>query len=210
MQLHNITQIETLPRANIYRAESSEPLHPGQFLIVNNQPLAVIKSETIANSHHLILQSPVAISPNDVYAINGQIIDWQIQHSVTVLTEGFGNLVAVHWLNANRKAMASQVDRVVLYAEDSFDFRPSPSQYMTPDYPSNMIASMPLLDDLGYISRLACQQFQPGCFEGSLAELMAMLPNKPRNWLGFAKQETIDELSELLGEPVGVYWTDCS
>lgn len=56
-------------------------------------------------------------------------------------------------------------------------FQPQPSRIMTPGLPAGVIAALPLLEDWGIPSRIACPAGdQPGCFEGAAAELA-------RGWL---------------------------
>ena len=56
-------------------------------------------------------------------------------------------------------------------------FRPQPSRIMIPGLPIGVIAALPLLDDWGIPSRIACpNEEQPGCFEGAVTVLA-------RGWL---------------------------
>jgi dihydroorotate dehydrogenase electron transfer subunit len=56
-------------------------------------------------------------------------------------------------------------------------FRPLPSRIMTPGLPAGVIAALPLLEDWGIPSRIACSaDDQPGCFGGAVTELA-------RDWL---------------------------
>ncbi|NNJ72877.1 MAG: hypothetical protein HKP09_06820, partial [Enterobacterales bacterium] len=65
-----------------------------------------------------------------------------------------------------------------------------------------MIAAVPLLEDLGIASRLCCDEFQPGCFEGSLTDLMLSKDNLVRDtdWLGFIGEQTAEVLNDKLGK----------
>ena len=205
MNLNNIVLIETIPDGNIYRADCSESILPGQYLVSEHQKLSIIKSERLHNHTQIIFQSKTEVQSQQEFTVSGSTINWSIDEKVTLFCEGWGNFIAVHWLNHQRKQLKSLINAVVMYETESFSFKPSPSQYMTPEYPSNMIASMPLLDDLGFSSRLACSQFQPGCFEGSLAELINDMPQKPEQWVGFVGQKTMNDISEVLGKPVEAY-----
>ncbi|MDG4553532.1 MAG: hypothetical protein P9E24_04685 [Candidatus Competibacter sp.] len=56
-------------------------------------------------------------------------------------------------------------------------FRPQPSRIMIPGLPVGVIAALPLLEDWGVPSRIACPAGdQPGCFEGAATDLA-------RGWL---------------------------
>ncbi|PIE83092.1 MAG: hypothetical protein CSA09_03205 [Candidatus Contendobacter odensis] len=51
-------------------------------------------------------------------------------------------------------------------------FQPQPSRIMTAGLPSDVIAALPLLEDWGIPSRIACPtREQPGCFEGQVVDL---------------------------------------
>ena len=208
MNLNNIVLIETIPEGNIYRAECSESIAPGQYLVSEDQMLSIIKSERLNDSTQIIFQSKTDLHTDQEFTLSGSIINWSIDSNVTVFCESLGNLIAVHWLNQQRKQLKPFINAIVMYEPESFSFKPSPSQYMTPEFPSNMIASMPLLDDLGFSSRLACEEFRPGCFEGSLAELINDMPQKPDQWIGFVQEKTMKEISGVLGKPVEAYLID--
>ena len=60
-------------------------------------------------------------------------------------------------------------------------FRPLPSRIMIPGLPAGVIAALPLLEDWGIPGRIACPTAdQPGCFEGTAAELA-------RGWLEISR-----------------------
>ena len=60
-------------------------------------------------------------------------------------------------------------------------FRPQPSRIMIPGLPVGIIAALPLLEDWGIPSRIACPAGnQPGCFEGAATELA-------RGWLDISQ-----------------------
>ena len=60
-------------------------------------------------------------------------------------------------------------------------FRPQPSRIMIPGLPVGVIAALPLLEDWGIPSRIACPDGdQPGCFEGAATELA-------RGWLDISQ-----------------------
>ncbi len=60
-------------------------------------------------------------------------------------------------------------------------FRPQPSRIMIPGLPVGVIAALPLLEDWGVPSRIACPDGgQPGCFEGTATSLA-------RGWLDVSR-----------------------
>ena len=60
---------------------------------------------------------------------------------------------------------------VLMGSEVPFPFTVQPSQILVPGLPDGVIASMPLLDDLGIASRLASQQGYAGCYDGLITDL---------------------------------------
>ncbi len=59
----------------------------------------------------------------------------------------------------------------LLGALTRFPFVASPSKIIVANMPDGTIASLPLTEDWGIATRLASQQGDPGCFDGSVVEL---------------------------------------
>ena len=205
MQLAEIKQVETLATGAIYSACSSEQLRPGQNLTFETVA-EVLRCQPGPNGYQLLFYSAENLPEQADVNLIGKAIDWLPDDPVVMFCEGIGNFTAIHWINhlrtERRQRLASVLRSLVLSEPEQFKFQPVPSRYITPEYPTNMIASMPLLDDLGIISRLVCDQFQPGCFEGSLAEMVAEMPEQPKHWAAIASQATIHSLTEQIGTPV--------
>lgn len=62
---------------------------------------------------------------------------------------------------------------VLMGSEVPFPFDARPSTLLVPGMPDGVIASMPLLEQLGVPSRLASRSGFPGCFDGFVTELGA-------------------------------------
>ena len=62
---------------------------------------------------------------------------------------------------------------VLMGSEIPFPFAARPSTHLLPGIPAGVIASMPLLEELGVPSRLASRSGFPGCFDGFVTELGA-------------------------------------
>lgn len=60
---------------------------------------------------------------------------------------------------------------VIMGSEIPFPFTAKPSKILMPGIPNDVIASMPLLDDWGVVSRLTSQQHYQGCYQGYVHEL---------------------------------------
>ncbi len=76
---------------------------------------------------------------------------------------------------------------IILGSEVPFPFKAAPSKIMVPGMPDEVIASMPLLEDWGFASRLASLQGYAGCFEGYVTELA-------RKWLDALSEEQRGEV----------------
>lgn len=64
---------------------------------------------------------------------------------------------------------------LILLAADHFPFQPKPARIMVPALPQ-LIAANPLLEDWGFANRLISPNGLPGCFDGTLDELLAGTP----------------------------------
>lgn len=70
---------------------------------------------------------------------------------------------------------------VLLGGAEPPPFRPVPSTFMLEGLPSHAIAAAPALEAGGIPSRIASTQDRPGCFEGSVVELLSIwLASQPR------------------------------
>lgn len=73
-----------------------------------------------------------------------------------------------------KKKGLSKHTLVFFEARKKFNFKPVPSQFISPFLPAHVIAAMPLMEDWGILSRLLNSQL-PGCFEGSIDLLLSMV-----------------------------------
>ena len=205
MRLSEIKPIETLTKGVIYSATSTEPVHPGQNLAFDSIA-EILRCQPVPNGYQLLFYSAENLPDQADVTVIGKAIDWLPDEPVVLFCEGIGNFMAIHWINhlrsERKQRLATALSSLVLSEPEQFKFQPVPSRYITPEYPTNMIASMPLLDDLGIISRLVCEQFQPGCFEGSLDEMVAEMPEQPELWAAIASEATIDRITKQIGAPV--------
>lgn len=66
---------------------------------------------------------------------------------------------------------------VLLFSGSIYPFTPIPSQFVVSDFPAAVLAACPMLEDKKIPSRLICENFLPGCYEGSLSDFLAELPD---------------------------------
>ena len=77
---------------------------------------------------------------------------------------------------------------VIMGSEIPFPFKVEPSKTLIDGMPSEVIASMTLLEDLGIPSRLTTKQGYAGCYDGYIHELATL-------WLDTLKQEQREQLA---------------
>lgn len=61
---------------------------------------------------------------------------------------------------------------VFLQSDDAFPFQPRPSLFMLPGVPPSTMGCAPLCEDMRIPSRLGSQSGLPGCYDGSVADLL--------------------------------------
>jgi dihydroorotate dehydrogenase electron transfer subunit len=129
---------------------------------------------------------------DDVLSIMGPIgkpFETQMRHSRPLLIGGGVGIPPMVFLaDAMREIKDAYQPFVIMGSEVPFPFKTQPSQIMVPGVPSDVIASMPLMDDWGFASRLASQQDYPGCFKGYVTDLA-------RTWLDALSEEQRKEVA---------------
>lgn len=64
---------------------------------------------------------------------------------------------------------------LILLAGNTFPFQPKPARILVPELPQ-LIAANPLLEDWGFANRLISPDGLPGCFDGTLDDILASTP----------------------------------
>ena len=207
--LKSLSQIDAYNGFHLYQGLASEPLLPGEYLIYQKQSLEILRCREHGESWQLLLQSNESLSLPEKFVAEhtGQAVNHTPMNSVHVLAEGVGVSMAMHWLDALRNQLGDRecrklISTVIVASTNGFSFRPVPSTFMLSYLPTQMIAAVPLLEDLGIASRLCNDQFMPGCFEGSLTDLVSdqatQITSQP--WVGFVSEQTSEALTERLGQ----------
>lgn len=200
MKISDLKMIETSPTGFVYSGSGDTNLQAGQTITHQGQSLGLIKTIPSGQQFQYLLYSSTELAGDIETETLGITIEFIPNASSLVLTEAEGNFICLHWLNQLNNNDKSRIDCVVLHEQEQFAFRPAPSRFLTPDLPSEMIASLPLLDDLAIISRLCCDQFQPGSFEGDLVDFVDKI-QQPDSWIGFLTEKTHGRLTDLIGPP---------
>jgi len=209
IHLKNIRLFEETATHKLYQCQSAHQSLPGQSLLLAEQTLEILRCRQLENTYEWVIQVPCKshlTTEADVELI-GTGTTFTPAEPVYVFAEGAGVSMALHWLDNLRQSVGNKQCRklirtVILAQSEGFNFAPTPSTFILPDLPSNMIAAVPLLEDLSIASRLCCDEFQPGCFEGSLADLMLAKDNvvTDATWLGFMSKQTAQAINDKFGE----------
>jgi hypothetical protein len=185
----------------------------GQYFNTATGRLDVIQAQAVGDHWQLLLHTEDNLPASMAVDVVGDPISWTLSSPALILSEGKGNFTCLHWLNelrqSGKKILTAQVKRVIMHEAQQFPFRPTPSTFLTPDLPGHMIAALPLLDDLGVVSRLCCDEFLPGAFDGSLVDLVHNGNLEQQSWCGFISEQTYDQISPILGEPKNWHNIDC-
>lgn len=93
-----------------------------------------------------------------------------LQQPTLLLAEDL-NIAALLFLARMRQPIKAST-LALLYADETFPFAVKPARFMLPDLPPEAIGACPLLEDWHIANRLASQELLPGCYHGTLAELV--------------------------------------
>lgn len=194
------------PKGQLFQFQSSNGASAGQYLSSDKQPISILQCYQTAEQFQWLVhvESDAVIVSGQQLILHGKAVEINLSEPSYILCEGMGIGIFLHWLDCYRQTVGENqarkfCHRVFFYETEAFFFTPTPSEILTPELPDNMIAAIPLLDDLGIPSRLCCGKFRPGCFEGDLTllaeELSTQIP-----WLGLVENKTVQSLNEKLGE----------
>jgi hypothetical protein len=160
---------------------------PGQFLQVGNIKIPVFNHQNnqlqfIADQNfdeQLFEQYQVkilgkGISNQDILSLSetGEVITITAKNDY--IASAFFLVNRIRQLLGEGKTFGF-IDLILLQADKALPFKPVPSMIIIPDMPEAVIATAPLFEDLSLSCRIACEAGSPGCFEGTLKELMAQL-----------------------------------
>ena len=69
------------------------------------------------------------------------------------------------------KKTSKQKPIVFFSSNKTFPFKYSPSKYILKDFRPDVIASLDFFESMGFVSRLASEQYLPGCYNGNVTDL---------------------------------------
>ena len=190
---NNFTLIEPLHNGHyLYSITLTEPtsLSPGHKLQINDQALHVLNHQD--KKLQLICQQNLNLE--DVSGKKAEVIGQGISDEQINALKDEGRLIisgrndgiyhALFLVNRMRQLLGESqtrelIELVVFESLETFPFRPEPSQFITDALPHGVIGTIPLLEDLKICCRLAQPHGMPGCFEGTIEELLQHLEAEP-------------------------------
>ena len=186
--------LEKLPNGQLlYQAElvskegHLETVVPGQWLEIDGLLLPIFH----CNKHLIQFIAPEEITLSGNFSIVGEpLLIPDNDNKLLLVAENQGVpmlFFLVHFLRQQwgTKKFNSRFYQILLGTKSGFPFQPVPSQIMMPQMPPEVIASAPLLEDLGLAARLASGSESPGCYSGSLAKMITEI-----NFDNFSMQPT--------------------
>jgi len=170
--------IERLPTGlALYQISDNRVLLPGQWLSANKQQFPIFQC-----SDQLIqFVAPENSSLPDNFEISGAPIKIPENNNPLLLLADNDAIPLLFFLinylrqKWGEKQLQNRILLILMGTESAFPFLPIPSQILIPDIPVGTIASSQYLEDLSLPARLASTNFSPGCFKGSLSEMMKQL-----------------------------------
>ena len=159
----------------------AEPIRPGQALWINAVRWPVLYAAPEQDWVDCLQRAAPPLTVSDVIHVTGPVGEPFALAATTpralLLADGEG-IASIAFLARVLRNRQPRVKPFALFElTPPLPFRPQPSRIMTPGLPASVIAALPLLEDWGIPSRIACPfASQPGCFEGGIEELA-------RSWL---------------------------
>ena len=205
----NVLKHESLPAQQylirLHSPECAKTVLPGNFIHLScghdqyrlKRPFSVMRSSPsegwIEVLYKVVGEGTKALSKvevNDVLNSMGPIGNSFTLSSKTkqpVLLGGGVGIPPILFFAEQLKKQSDINSLVIMGSEVPFPFKVQPSKIILEGIPSNVIASMSLLDDLDIPSRLTSKQGYPGCFDGYIHELTKI-------WLDSLPKKNLSEI----------------
>lgn len=151
------------------------PPQPGQHLLLADQRLAIMNSDTRNNIECLLSpdQPTLATGTIEINGLGGQPLQLDPRFNYPLLIGQGSGIATMIFFSATIRRQAKFRPLVLLGSGCGFPFRPQPSHILVSGLAANAVAAAPLLEDWKIASRLATSTEQPGCHEGTATELAA-------------------------------------
>jgi dihydroorotate dehydrogenase electron transfer subunit len=150
---------------------------PGELLRLHDGSLLYPMLHTHSGQLEALSSCVQAESSLKLAGSTGERINLVPSQPALILADGIALATLIHLCSTRRQTPASTL--ALYQLTEPLPFRPQPSRFLLDGMPDGVIAAIPLLEDWGIPSRLCHSQDQAGCFEGSLDELVSLLPHPP-------------------------------
>ena len=169
------TLLEQLPGDQaLYSINDERTILPGQWLSNDEQCYPIFHSsekitQFVADQSEILPES---------FNVSGEPLRLPNEDSsLLLLADNQASPLIFFLLNHLRlqwgeKLLRKRVYQILLGSDQAFPFLPIPSRFLIPGIPTGTIASSQLLEDLALPARLASPNDLPGCFPGSLSQLL--------------------------------------
>jgi hypothetical protein len=156
-----------------FKCHNASAAHPGDRLRLMGGELAIMRSADDWLELWLPAEQDAALFSKANYRadlLDGGRLPLCSAPGVLVVADEAGFAAAIHL--AQRDLRQHQQVLLLLELSASLPFAARPSQYVVANMLPGVIAAAPLLEDWGLASRIACQDFLPGCHQGGVEELV--------------------------------------
>jgi len=155
---------------------------PGHSILINNQTWPLINASADQGWIELFHPRPnfsdlpeAALPPGSKIEhgpLQGTPIDPAKLSLPAVLIADVNNLACAMFLLTRAPVTVRRQCLVFLQSDDAFPFHPRPSLFMLPGVPPATTGCAPLCEDMRVPSRLGSLSGLPGCYDGSVADLV--------------------------------------
>lgn len=155
---------------------------PGQSVQIGNEPWPIISASAEHGWIELFHPRPDFSDVPEVSLpsgskiehglLQGNPIDPNQLNLPAVLIADVNGLASAMFLLTRAPLIVRRQCLVYLQSDDAFPFHPRPSLFMLPGVPPATTGCAPLCEDMCVPSRLGSQSGLPGCYDGSVADLL--------------------------------------
>ena len=167
--------LEKLPNnLALYKIAMEEIPQTGQWLTANDKNFALFN---YVDGHAQFIASENECFPEKLI-LTGDILNIEDDES-SLLMFADSRAVPLLFFIINQlktqwgiKRLRAKTSIILMGGDNSFPFIPIPSQIMIPGFSDEIIASSQLLEDFSMPARLACLKSSPGCYDGTLDNML--------------------------------------
>ncbi len=171
LRLHAPTLTSHVSAGQRLRLQDSLIAYP--IIQLQKESITILYDTTEMTGQHL-----TQMHPREVLAcsVAGTALTIKSKQPI-IIAENLAIASVICWLTQQRQQLTPTElsyfqPLIFLGTSSNFPFKPRPSQILVNGLPAGIIAAVPLLEDWSIASRLASPLGLPGCFDGSVQELL--------------------------------------